>query len=159
MKEAILLTNGYKLDHRRQYPENTEYVYSNWTPYKRLEERGFAATNLVLGVGSYTYQYKSRDSLGFAMKATWCQVNGEGREIFKDPKTDDGTKKSLKGLICVAPTPDGSYEAIDQCPKSQEELGELQTIYENGVLIKDWTLEEIRRNVNASIKFSKTKGE
>lgn len=49
--------------------------------YKRLEERGFAATNLVLGVGSYTYQYKSRDSLGFAMKATWCQVNGEGREI------------------------------------------------------------------------------
>lgn len=127
--------------------------------YKRLEERGFAATNLVLGVGSYTYQYKSRDSLGFAMKATWCQVNGEGREIFKDPKTDDGTKKSLKGLICVAPTPDGSYEAIDQCPKSQEELGELQTVYENGVLIKDWTLEEIRRNVNASIKFSKTKGE
>lgn len=127
--------------------------------YKRLEERGFAATNLVLGVGSYTYQYKSRDSLGFAMKATWCQVNGEGREIFKDPRTDDGTKKSLKGLICVAPTPDGSYEAIDQCPKSQEELGELQTVYENGVLIKDWTLEEIRRNVNASIKFSKTKGE
>lgn len=30
MKEAILLTDGYKLDHRRQYPENTEYVYSNW---------------------------------------------------------------------------------------------------------------------------------
>lgn len=29
MKEAILLTDGYKLDHRRQYPENTEYVYSN----------------------------------------------------------------------------------------------------------------------------------
>lgn len=32
MKEAILLTDDYKLDHRRQYPENTEYVYSNWTP-------------------------------------------------------------------------------------------------------------------------------
>ena len=29
---AILLTDGYKLDHRRQYPEGTEYVYSNWTP-------------------------------------------------------------------------------------------------------------------------------
>lgn len=68
-------------------------------------------------------------------------------------------KKSLKGLICVAPTPDGRYEAIDQCPKSQEELGELQTVYENGVLIKDWTLEEIRRNVNASIKFNKTREE
>lgn len=166
--DAILLTDGYKLDHRRQYPEGTQFVYSNWTPrscsyfpeaeegvvvysleeysalpeyirkgayeclwdtfggtvnekgykvldshvgmiygdsitlerqktiYSRLEAKGFAATNLVLGVGSYTYQYKSRDSLGFAMKATWCQVNGEGREIFKDPKTDGGVKKSLK---------------------------------------------------------------
>lgn len=26
------MTDGYKLDHRRQYPEGTEYVYSNWTP-------------------------------------------------------------------------------------------------------------------------------
>lgn len=119
--------------------------------YKRLEEKGFAATNLVLGVGSFTYQYKSRDSLGFAMKATWCQVNGEPREIFKQPKTDNGTKNSLKGLICVAPTPDGSYEAIDQCPKSQEELGELKTVFEDGALVKDWTLEEIRRNVNETL--------
>lgn len=188
MKEAILLTDGYKLDHRRQYPENTEYVYSDWTPrschyypeategavvfgiqyfikeylmkqfqqdffnkpkdiavaeFKRrvdtfrrlitevyptgfvsivsdtwdfwkvmteylpklkdeiLARDGRLVIRPDIGVGSYTYQYKSRDSLGFAMKATWCQVNGEGREIFKDPKTDDGTKKSLKGLICV----------------------------------------------------------
>lgn len=119
--------------------------------YKRLEEKGFAATNLVLGVGSYTYQFKSRDSLGFAMKATWCMVNGEGREIFKDPKTDSGTKKSLKGLICVAPTPDGRYEAIDQVPKSQEELGELKTVFENGKLIKDYTLSEIRERINSTI--------
>ena len=32
MKEAVLLTDGYKSDHRRQYPEGTEYVYSDWTP-------------------------------------------------------------------------------------------------------------------------------
>lgn len=118
--------------------------------YKRLEERGFAATNLVLGVGSYTYQYKSRDSLGFAMKATWCQVNGEGREIFKDPKTDDGTKKSLKGLICVQS--DGNkYIAEDQVTKEQEEKGYLQTVFEDGKLVKEWTLSEIRANVDNSI--------
>ena len=118
--------------------------------YKRLEERGFAATNLVLGVGSYTYQYKSRDSLGFAMKATWCQVNGEGREIFKDPKTDDGTKKSLKGLICVQS--DGNkYIAEDQVTKEQEEKGYLQTVFEDGKLVKEWTLSEIRSAVNNSI--------
>ena len=118
--------------------------------YKRLEERGFAATNLVLGVGSYTYQYKSRDSLGFAMKATWCQVNGEGREIFKDLKTDDGTKKSLKGLICVQS--DGNkYIAEDQVTKEQEDKSCLQTVFEDGKLVKEWSLSQIRANVNNSI--------
>lgn len=118
--------------------------------YKRLEERGFAATNLVLGVGSYTYQYKSRDSLGFAMKATWCQVNGEGREIFKDPKTDDGTKKSLKGLICVQSDGD-RYIAEDQVTKEQEDKSCLQTVFEDGKLVKEWSLRQIRDNVNNSI--------
>lgn len=118
--------------------------------YKRLEERGFAATNLALGVGSYTYQYKSRDSLGFAMKATWCQVNGEGREIFKDPKTDDGTKKSLKGLICVQS--DGNkYIAEDQVTKEQEDKSCLQTVFEDGKLVKERSLSHIRANVNNSI--------
>lgn len=32
---ALLMTDGYKLDHRRQYPEGTEYVYSNWTSQKQ----------------------------------------------------------------------------------------------------------------------------
>jgi nicotinamide phosphoribosyltransferase len=118
--------------------------------YKRLEEKGFAATNLVLGVGSFTYQYKSRDSLGFAMKATWCQVNGEEREIFKDPKTDEGTKKSLKGLICVQGDGD-QYFAQDQVSKEQEDKGYLQTVFEDGVLVKEWSLADVRDAVNRSI--------
>ena len=118
--------------------------------YERLEEKGFAATNLVLGVGSFTYQFKSRDSLGFAMKATWCQVNGEEREIFKDPKTDEGTKKSLKGLICVQGEPN-KYVAIDQVSKDMESSSYLQTVFEDGKLITDWSLSEIRENVNNSI--------
>ena len=28
---SMLLTDGYKLDHRRQYPEGTEFIYANWT--------------------------------------------------------------------------------------------------------------------------------
>lgn len=119
--------------------------------YKRLEERGFAATNLVLGVGSYTYQFKSRDSLGFAMKATWCQVNGGGREIFKDPKTDDGTKKSLKGLICVQKDESGKYYAIDQVSKEIEDTGCLKTVFLNGELVNPTNLKEIRANVQASL--------
>jgi len=68
---------------------------------KRLKEKGFSSSNIVFGVGSFSYQYHTRDSLGWAMKATYCEVDGEARAIYKDPITDDGTKKSHKGLLKV----------------------------------------------------------
>ena len=119
--------------------------------YARLEYKGFAATNLVLGVGSYTFQYKSRDSLGFAMKATWCQINGEPHEIFKQPKTDSGMKNSLKGLIQVVRDQDNKLVARDQCSPLDEGKSLLQTVFENGKLVKEFTLAEIRRNVDRSL--------
>ena len=71
---------------------------------EELKKKGFACTNVVLGIGSFTYQYNTRDTFGFAMKATYGEVNGAGREIYKDPVTDDGTKKSAKGLIKIEKT-------------------------------------------------------
>ena len=68
---------------------------------ERLKLKGFASTNVVLGIGSFTYQYNTRDTFGFAMKATYGEVDGNGREIYKDPITDDGTKKSAKGLMKI----------------------------------------------------------
>lgn len=118
--------------------------------YSQLEDKGFAATNLVLGIGSYTYQFKSRDSLGFAMKATWCQINGEAKEIFKNPKTDSGMKKSLKGLLQVYKE-DGIYKVKDQVSKVEEQQGCLQTIFKNGIIFKNFTLSEIRKNVNNTL--------
>lgn len=118
--------------------------------YSQLEDKGFAATNLVLGIGSYTYQFKSRDSLGFAMKATWCQINGEAKEIFKNPKTDSGMKKSLKGLLQVYHE-DGVYKVKDQVSKAEEQQGCLRTVFKNGMLYKTEFLDTIRRNVNLTL--------
>ena len=116
--------------------------------YRRLEEKGFAATNLVLGIGSYTYQYRTRDSLGFAMKATWCQINGESKEIFKQPKTDSGMKNSLKGLIQVLKDENGKYYAKDCVSREEEEGGCLEEVFENGVLLRDVTLKQIRERLS-----------
>lgn len=116
--------------------------------YRRLEEKGFAATNLVLGIGSYTYQYRTRDSLGFAMKATWCQINGESKEIFKQPKTDSGMKNSLKGLIQVLKDENGKYYAKDCVSREEEESGCLEEVFENGVLLRDVTLKQIRERLS-----------
>jgi nicotinamide phosphoribosyltransferase len=136
---------------------------------KRLEAKGFASTNVVLGIGSFTYQYNTRDTFGFAMKATYVEVKHwdvaterlnesfnknsnpewiEGREIFKDPITDDGTKKSATGLLAVFENEiNGSYELVDHCDWNTEESGELKVIYRNGHFKNRTTLSEIRNRL------------
>lgn len=117
---------------------------------QRLYDKGFASTNVVLGIGSFTYQFKTRDTFGFAMKATSVIVNGERREIFKDPITDDGIKKSAKGLVKVVLI-DGEYTLVDQVSEIEEKQGELKVIYKNGEFLNTITLEEIREKINQTI--------
>ena len=117
-----------------------------------LKRKGFASYNVVLGIGSYTYEYVTRDTFGFAMKATYGEVNGVGRDIFKDPKTDDGTKKSAKGLMQVYRNPaTGKLALKDQCTWEEEGQGELKTVFKNGKLMVDWTLAEIRQRVRENL--------
>lgn len=114
---------------------------------KRLKEKGFASTNVVLGIGSFTYQMITRDSLGFAMKATSATVNGEERAIFKDPVTDDGTKKSAKGRVQVKNNGKELIfedESNVECLKSPDML---QKVYENGKFLKETSLSEIRERL------------
>ena len=108
-----------------------------------LAAKGFASSNVVLGIGSYTYQYMTRDSFGFAMKATWGQVNGEGRPIFKDPITDSGLKKSAKGLLRVEREGD-DFVLHDEQSAAEEKGGALTVVFEDGKLIVDDSLEAIR---------------
>lgn len=113
---------------------------------ERLKEKGFASTNIVLGIGSFTYQYNTRDTFGFAIKATYGEVNGEGREIYKDPITDDGTKKSAKGLIKIE-LQNGPYQLVDQVSWKEEQQGELKDVFRDGKLVFDATLADIRKQV------------
>jgi nicotinamide phosphoribosyltransferase len=112
--------------------------------YERLAAKGFASTNIVLGVGSFTYQMNTRDTFGFAAKGAWFETNGQGYDIYKDPITDDGTKKSLKGLICVTE----NHEVLTQCTWEQESQGILQTIFEDGKFYNQTSLSEIRTKIN-----------
>lgn len=145
--------------------------------YLRLAVKGFAATNIVLGVGSFTYQYNTRDTLGFAAKGAWFEVE-EGSysypiemvsgnaykvldkpkleskkisyNIYKDPITDDGTKKSLKGLLAVYSLATGSLESYvvkQECTAEEENTGLLQVIYEDGKFHNLTTLTEIRKRL------------
>jgi nicotinamide phosphoribosyltransferase len=98
---------------------------------KRLAAKGFSAGNIVFGIGSYAYQYNTRDTFGMAVKATYGVVNGEGRELFKDPVTDNGVKKSAKGLLRVEKE-GGKFVLYDQQSYQQERSGELRIVFHDG---------------------------
>lgn len=131
--------------------------------YSRLASKGFTATNIVLGVGSFTYQYNTRDTFGFAAKGAWFEVKAgnsdpkkgavsshglvQSYNIYKDPVTDDGTKKSLKGLLKVIKLDNDEYVVAQECTPEQENEGVLQVIYEDGKFYNQTSLTEVREKL------------
>lgn len=113
----------------------------------RLAEKGFASTNVVFGVGSYTYQYVTRDTFASAVKATWVEIDGVGHDIAKDPATDNGTKKSAKGRLAVVLGGEGLYLLQGPGAVVAEAMGynELMTVWKDGEFLVQQSFADIRR--------------
>lgn len=121
---------------------------------KGLMDKGFASDNIVFGVGSYSYQYVTRDTYAFAMKSTNVVIDGVEKPIFKDPVTDNGMKKSLKGRIAVIDVgKDGRpfYVAIDERGTKQHGFDALTTVWKDGIFLKEVTLEGARKELKKFI--------
>lgn len=158
------------------YGDSINYERSS-NIFNRLAEKGFASCNVVLGIGSYSLQMVTRDTHGSAQKATYIEIEKQtphggdfggskpkskiiGIEIFKDPITDDGVKKSAKGLLQVFNNRSDTQGCIqlfdgkddirlnDQCTWEQELGGLLQVIFEDGNFFNQTTLTEIRQRLN-----------
>ena len=115
---------------------------------ERLKAKGFASTNVVYGIGSYTYQFNTRDTLGFAMKSTSVTINGVEKAIFKDPATDDGTKKSAVGRVEVKRNSIGTLMVFDELDPSVDGKDLLTPLFQDGKLLKTTTLAEIKNRLN-----------
>lgn len=107
---------------------------------KRLQAKGFASSNVVFGIGSYAYNYHTRDTLGMAIKCTaaW-DIKHNLIETQKTVKTDS-IKKSAKGLLHV----DSNFVTTDSVTPEQEATGELKVVYSNGTLLLEHDFELIR---------------
>ncbi|HHW7506575.1 TPA: nicotinate phosphoribosyltransferase [Mannheimia haemolytica] len=109
-----------------------------------LTAKGFASSNIVFGVGAQTYQRNTRDTLGFAIKATSITINGVEKAIFKAPKTDNGLKKSQKGRVKVI-SYDHYVDELTALDDFSDDL--LEVVFENGKLVKSTNFDEIRQNI------------
>lgn len=115
----------------------------------RLVEKGFASSNVVFGVGSYTYNYLSRDVFSWALKAIYAEVDGEAIDIYKDPATDDGTKKSAKGLLRVEKEGD-DFVLYEQQDIEEFDKGALIPVFRNSKLLVETSVAEIKERLRAS---------
>jgi nicotinamide phosphoribosyltransferase len=116
-----------------------------------LIAKGFCVSNVIFGVGSYTYQMISRDTLGHAYKATYCEVDSKPIMMFKSPKTDPN-KKSQKGCVVVYEDENGnicykdSY-TFEEAKKQTNNI--MRPVFIDGKLYNEQTLSEIRNRIGA----------
>lgn len=133
-------------------PERAEAILQ-----RTVEELKLSPYNVVLGIGSYTYQYVTRDTYNFAMKATAVKRDGKVIAIHKDPVTDTGHKRSHVGIPAVyqadqnAPTAWPPYFVVQTTDPDDLDRCAFQKVYEDGDLLVHTTLAEVRGRVRASV--------
>lgn len=119
--------------------------------YDRLHAKGFAIGNCVLGLGSYTFQYVTRDTHGSAMKATNIVLDGIDTPIQK-VVSGDAIKKSAKGRLVVKEV-DGKLVQFDSQTLSEVDAKDnrLEVVWVDGQWERVQTLWGIREIVKQNI--------
>jgi len=96
----------------------------------KLKNEGYSASNIVFGMGGYLLQKLNRDTQKFAMKCSYAEINGRGRDVFKDPITDKG-KTSKRGRI---------------------NNSSLETVFLDGEIVKEYTLDQVREKAARALE-------
>lgn len=114
-----------------------------------LLNAGFSATNIAFGMGGALLQQINRDTQKFAMKCSHIYRGTESVDVFKDPVTDDG-KRSKAGRLDLIVTRNQkdltkfTYTTVNIGDNPQHPYSEMRIVYENGEILIDDTLENIR---------------
>ena len=108
---------------------------------EHLKKHGWSADNVGFGMGGALLQKVHRDTQKFAFKCSCATINGEDRDVYKDPITDHD-KKSKRGRLKLVKE-DGKY-----CTKALHEDGEdvLRIVFENGVILEEIDFERVKGN-------------
>jgi nicotinamide phosphoribosyltransferase len=105
---------------------------------------GYSADNIAFGMGGALLQQLDRDTQKFAMKCSSILVNGENRDVQKDPATDPG-KKSKAGRVKLFSNGTDFASGVD-APEGFTDV--LQTVYMDGALFNEIDFATVRANSN-----------
>ncbi|KAK6473964.1 nicotinamide phosphoribosyltransferase-like [Huso huso] len=111
---------------------------------KKLKDEGWSAENLVFGCGSALLQKINRDTLNCAFKCSYVETKGKGMDVYKQPVTDP-SKGSKRGRLSLSRNSLGFIETVERGNgKPEEDM--LVTVFENGTIVHEYSLEEVRKN-------------
>jgi nicotinamide phosphoribosyltransferase len=112
---------------------------------QRLKDENFSASNIAFGIGGSLLQKIDRDTLKFAYKCSAIVVDGRLREVYKQPITDAG-KNSKRGRLDLIKDESGEYKTVQikDAETIATENSQMRVVFENGKLLIDDSLEEIR---------------
>ena len=129
-------------------PEITEKV-CNW-----CIENNIALDDICFGIGAYTYQYVTRDTRGYAIKATNCYHKDYGEMLlYKEPKTDKN-KKSVRGCVAVVKEND-QYICVDNLSLEQALFyvgNEMVTKLDDGNVVNTEDFYTIKKRLESEAK-------
>lgn len=101
--------------------------------------KGWSADNIAFGMGGALLQKLDRDTQKCAFKCSAVTVNGEDREVFKDPVTDKG-KASKAGRLKLV-LQDGKYKTVKDSEEGEDCLVE---VFRDGEILKTYDFQEVR---------------
>jgi nicotinamide phosphoribosyltransferase len=117
---------------------------------KASQDLGFSASNISFGMGGALLQQIDRDTQKFAIKCSEVTINGQSIPVYKDPATDPG-KRSKQGRLALVKTEAG-YQTV---PASSQVEDLLVTVYENGDILQEYNLAEIRERTSLHTAVNK----
>jgi nicotinamide phosphoribosyltransferase len=122
--------------------------------YRTVHELKMSPFNVVLGIGSFTYEYVTRDTYGWAVKATAVRRGDKLYEIFKKPVTDDGQKNSHKGIVAVYRTQESTeehpeYQVVQGATYEQLNNCAFDKVFKDSKLLVEYKFDDIRKRVRA----------
>ncbi|MFZ2188864.1 MAG: nicotinate phosphoribosyltransferase [Candidatus Moraniibacteriota bacterium] len=104
-----------------------------------LKNNGWSADNIAFGSGGGLLQKVNRDTSKFAIKCSEVEVDGERRQVMKDPITDP-EKRSKAGRMKLLMNA-GRYETVAENVPGEDQL---RVVFENGQLMREYSFEDIR---------------
>src|SRR5215472_13922846 len=117
-----------------------------------MNRAGWSADNITFGMGGALLQQLNRDTQQFAFKCSNVTIEGEDRDVFKDP-VEGHDKASKRGRLALHFC-DGVWSTPRTGRNATDPEDRLRTVFREGEILVTQTVAEVRDRANRQQRIS-----